>query len=244
MDIQSHPLYGAFYALAGEPRTDGGAKIVTMTSPFTGSGTSYVARELARLAAGFYHSQGFRVALIDYDLKQQSQAAYYSEPEKQTRHGALLGPFDLTFGEIPFWQVSPSVVDETGQRVASGTYAGGYLIGESGLLISKFDWSQMRSGQQVHTRNVPEYWNRLRREFALIIIDTPALDRGDIAVDLYPVSDTCAIIADPVQAGSAAVTDLGNRISSLSGHCAGVIVNEGRVQSDVMMPPSSAEPGL
>ena len=227
MDIQAHPLYAAFYALAGQPRPDGRANIITLTSPYTGCGTSHVARELARLAAAFYAPQGFKVALMDLDLKQQSQAVFFSEPNHQTRFGAMLGPMDITFGETPFWQVSPSVVDENGNRISSAGYGGGYNIGETGLVMSRFDWSKIRGEQQAHIRHVPAYWDRLRSEFAFIIIDTPATDRSSDAIDLFGVSDSCAVVASPVQSGSAAVADLGAMITNRSGQCAGVIINEG-----------------
>ena len=230
MELTQHPLYSAFYGLVQTPRADGLAPIITLTSPFSQVGTSYVARSLALLASEYYRSHGLRVALIDYDLNQQSQAAYFEDGNAQTRHGAFMGPFDLTFGEKPFWQVSPGIVDDNGQRLGAGSYGGSFLIGDSGLVISKFDWKAVRTGQQVHVRDVPKYWNRMRQEFALIIADTPAFDRGDTSVNMISISDKTVIVCDPVRTHDTAISELCANIGVMGGHYAGVIVNAGRAE--------------
>ena len=227
MEMTQHPLYSAFYGLVQTPRPDGLAPIICLTSPYSQVGTSYVARSLALLASEYYRTHGMRVALIDYDLNQQSQAAYFETIDSQFKHGAITGPFDMTYGEKPFWQVSPSTVDENGQRLGAGNYGGSYLIGDSGLVISKFDWKSVMTGQQVHVRDVPNYWNRMRQEFALIIADTPAFDRGDTAVNMISISDNTVIVCDPVRTQDIAVQELSQNIAVMGGRNAGVIVNAG-----------------
>ncbi len=227
MNITSHPLYGALFSLAGQPRDDGRAKIIALTSPYSGVGTSYVSRQLALLAAQYYQPQGLRVALIDYDLDQQTQAAFFEAEARQKKYGALNGPYDLTFGQTPFWQVSPSVLDEAGNRIQSSAYAATYLVGSSGLAISKFDWGQIKTGQQVHVRHAPEHWEVLRHQFALIIVDTPAFDRADTGLHIFPIVDACALISDSYRSREETLKDFGDKIISIGGHCAGTIINAG-----------------
>ncbi len=208
-------------------RPDQRASIIALTSPYSGVGTSHVARSLSLLAAAYYQPQGFRVCLIDYDVDQQAQSAFFTEPSHQTEYGALAGPFDATFGQSPFWQVSPSVVDDQGQRMRAGAYGGMYLIGDSGLAITRFDWTKVRSGQTVHVRDVPDYWDTLRDQFALIIVDTPAFDRGDTSLSLFPVADQTVIISDAHRTREAAISDLSQNITDHGGQCAGLIQNHG-----------------
>ncbi len=234
MDFTSHPLYGTLFTLAGQPRPDGRAKIIALTSPYAGVGTSYVARQLALLAAQFYQPQGQRVALVDYDLDQQTQGAFFEAEARQKQYGALTGPFDLTFGQTPFWQVSPSVLDEAGNRIRSSAYAATYLVGDTGLAISRFDWAQIRTGQQVHVRDAPGHWDVLRDQFGLIIVDTPSFDRSDNGIHLFPLADACALVCDMYRSRETALKEFGDKIISIGGQCAGTIINAG--------PPAASNP--
>lgn len=221
-------------------RSDQRAHIIALTSPYSGVGTSYTARQLALLAAKFYVPHGFRVLLIDFDLEKQSQSDYFSDPGTQAIFGDLTGPYDLTYGLEPFWRVSPDFVDQAGTRHAAGNYAGAYMVGDSGLVISKFDWSQIKDGQKVHTLNNPAYWDALRDNFALILIDTPAFDRSNTGHDVYEIADKSVIICDPNRSQNTAITDLSAQISQAGGMCSGLIVNAGPPNITPQIAPATA----
>lgn len=227
MSVTSHPLWGTLNTIISVPRTDGLAKIIALVSPFTGSGTSYVARDLALLAAKHYVPQGGRVALMDLDINQQTQCAGFDKPKSIGEQGAIQGPFDATFGQVPFWQVSPDMVEDSGQRTHAGNHCGLFFVGETGLAVSAFDWETVKDGQTVHIRRVPDYWHAARSQFSFIIIDCPATDRASIAMDIIPDADASIIITPSFRSTDPEHNALAQKIVSAGGACAGIVQNEG-----------------
>jgi Mrp family chromosome partitioning ATPase len=226
-----HPLQSVLAQLCSPPRGDGRAPVLVMLSAETGAGTSYVARHLALLAAAHYAPYGQRAALIDLDLTNQGQAAFFRSHEGQTEFGVSQGPYDATFGVEPFWQVSPDGVDDQGHRKSTALYGGLHLIGSTGLAVTEFRWSEIKAGQTVHITAAREYWNAVRDHFAVVIVDAPALDRTDIALTVVPEADKTAIICSNGRASDATQKQLSDRIKAENGRCAGLIVNAGPAYS-------------
>jgi len=142
-------------------------------------------------------------------------------------YGSIEGPYDATFGQAPFWQVSPDGVDEQGRRKSARLYGGLNLIGSTGLAVTEFHWSDIKSGQTVHVRAAREYWHTLRDHFALIIVDTPAFDRADTALTVVSEADKTVLVCAPDTAHRPSQKALSDRIQAAEGRCAGLIVNEG-----------------
>lgn len=229
MQPSPHPLQAVLANLCAPAREDGLAPILAMSAAESGVGTSYVARELAMLAAAHYQSYQQRVALIDLDLSGQAQYTYFSDPNGYAAdpHFALQGPYDATFGCSPFWQVSPDDVDAAGNRKSAALYGGMYLAGETELAITKFNWDQIKEGQNVHLSTAPDYWATLRTQFALVIVDTPAFDRSDTALTIIPEADKTVLVTTPHKAADPALGLLSDKIKTHRGTCAGLIINEG-----------------
>lgn len=227
MTQTSHPLWGIFEALTQTPRADGRALIIALVSAFSKSGTSYVARDLSLLGASYFSSQGGRVALIDFDVNQQSQCAGFDRPQSIADHGALQGPYDATFGQAPFWQVSPDMVADDGTRTQAAAHCGLYFVGESGLAVSSFDWETVKSGQTVHVRRSPEYWNAARSQFSFLVVDCPSTDRSNTSMDMIPDADMTVIVSSSYRATDPAHTELSQKIIASGGRCAGMILNAG-----------------
>lgn len=223
----SHPLWGIFEALSRTPRADGAAKIIALVSPFTKSGTSHVAKELSLLAAGHYVPRGGRVALIDFDVNQQTQCEGFDRPKSIGDHGVIQGPFDATFGQVPFWQVSPDMVAGDGQRTQAALHCGLYFVGETGLAVSSFDWKTVKAGQTVHVRRSPEYWQAARSQFSFIFVDCPSVDRSDMAMDMIPDADAAVIVSPELRVSDPAHDALAQKIADVGGICAGKILNTG-----------------
>jgi len=227
MSGQQHALYPVLTQLCQEPRADGRGQVVAIVSPQTGSGTSYVSRTLALMAAEHYGPYGQRVGLIDLDFSQQAQSTYFQTPAAQSKYGTVHGPYDATFGEIPFWQVSPDSIAADGLRQGDGLYCCLHLVAETGLAFTQFQWSQIKQGQAVHLAHVREYWHKLREHFALVIIDTPAFDRADMALTVIPEADQTAIVNLTDRSNDPENAELASRITAAGGRCAGIILNGG-----------------
>lgn len=220
------PLQTVLSQLCTPVRSDGRASIIAATSAHTGVGTSYISRNLALLAAEHYNNYGQRVALIDLDLSGQAQFSFFSQPSSAQEHN-LSGPYDATFGRIPFWQVSPDVVDAAGGRANGSKYGALYLLGQSGLVVTKFNWNEVKEGQNVHIITAPEYWDALRNQFALIIIDTPAFDRSDTALSVIPEADKTIIITTTERAQDLDQKQLADNITAYQGVFSGLVLNDG-----------------
>lgn len=227
MSGQEHALYPVLTQLCQETRADGHGQVVAIVSPHTGSGTSYVSRNLAILAAEHYGAYGQRVGLIDLDFSQQAQSAYFQTAGAQSKHGAVHGPYDATFGETPFWQVSPDSVAEDGSRQGDGLYCCLHLVADTGLAFTQFQWAQVKQGQAVHVVHVREYWHKIREHFALVIIDAPAFDRSDTAMTVISEADQTAIVNLTQRSTDPENADLASRIAAAGGQCAGMILNGG-----------------
>ena len=223
------PLQSVLSALCSPPRVDGRGPVIAVTAAHDGVGSSYVARNLAILAAQHYGPFGQRVALVDLDLSQQAQSAFFADPMQQAAYGPLQGPYDATYGKAPFWQVSPDGVDEDGNRKSAARYGALYLVGDTGLTVTKFNWDEIRDGQNVHLVASRDYWHALRDQFAVILVDTPSFQRADTALTVIPEADKTVIVCDGASASDPAQKALEGRITDSGGSCAGLVINEGAV---------------
>ncbi len=226
-----HPLQSVLSQLCTPERGDGRAPVFALTASDTGVGTSYVARNLALLAAQHYGPYGQRVLLVDMDLSQQTQAEYFRNLTAQ--YGAVEGPYDATFGAEPFWQVSPDGIDAQGMRKSAALYGGLNLVGQTGLAVTEFRWSEIKQGQSVHVIAARDYWHSLRDEFALVIVDTPAFDRADTALTIIPEADKTVIICATDTASRPAQKELSDRIVAENGRCAGLVINAGPARAQI-----------
>lgn len=227
MTGQQHALYPVLTQLCQDTRADGRGNIVAIVSPQSRSGTSYVSRTLALLAAEHYGLHGGRVGLVDLDISQQAQSSYFQTAAAQGKHGSVHGPYDATFGETPFWQVSPDSVATDGSRRGDGLYCALHMVAETGLAFTQFQWSHIKHGQSVHVSHVKDYWHKVREHFALVIIDTPAFDRADTALTVIPEADKTAIVNLTDRSAEPENAALAKRITAEGGHCAGMILNGG-----------------
>lgn len=222
-----HPLQAVLSALCVDARADGRAPVIAVTAAHSGVGSSYVARNLAILAAQHYVGFGQRVALIDIDLASQAQYGFFSTPLQQSIFGPLSGPYDATFGVTPFWQVSPDDIDADGNRKTAARYGALHLVGDSGLAITRFNWNEVKDGQSVHIAQARDYWHAVRDQFAVVIVDTPAFEAADTALSVVPEADKTVIVCDTARAGDPAQKALSDRITQAGGRCAGMVINEG-----------------
>jgi len=229
---QNQSLQGVYSTLSAQTRADGKGKIYVFSSPNAGAGTSYVARNLALIASG-YQQDNRPVLLLDMDLQNNSQSKYFQSPEAQAQYGASTGPFDATFGTVPFWRVTPAAVNEQGQALSESYFLSLNVLENIGLSYSQFHWENFRDGQNVHIQNARPYWHALRDHFSAIFVDTPALERADILNTVCAEADTTILVSDTTRAKERSLSDAMNKITVQGGHCAGVILNDGEAPKPV-----------
>lgn len=211
-------IAAALTALLDTPRADGRGKVFAVCAGAASMGTSFVTRALALQAA----SEEKRCALIDLDFSQNAQYVALSEPAAQSLHGALNGPYDASFGVLPFWQVSPIVVDDP--IAAQAGYCALHTVGGSGLVVSQFLWDQMQDGQHVHLASSRDYWNALRDSYAVSFIDVPSLDRSAAHRTVLGEVDGTLLISSG--RGDTTTGGAMSTITASGGTCVGAIVNE------------------
>ncbi len=226
--INDKNLQVAYESLAAERRDDGLGIIYAFTSPHTGAGTSYVVRGMAKIAAK-NASANQQVLIVDMDIQNNAQSAHFFAPDSQSIRGMLQGPYDATFGTTPFWRVTPSMVNEHGQNMSDSHFMSLYICEDGHLAFTHFHWERFRQGQNAHIQNSRAYWHALRSKFYAVFVDTPALDRGDIASSVCGEADMSILVSSAAAAKSQALLDAANYLDQHEGVCAGVIINDAQI---------------
>jgi len=199
--------------------------VVQFVSATTGEGTSTVAREFARLAAGRSRRP---VWLVDADLDDQSQmAAVNAEPERFGRLGRAAGA--SPDGSI-FFGFRPPVRDRDGRPVGDANLLAARPAMDARLWITRLRLD-MIGGQRAEIAPSGAYWDALRRYADHVVIDAPAADRSDTAMQLAPYADLTVLVlaADETEAG--AVAALRDQIDAAGGRVAGLVLNRTRVKA-------------
>jgi Mrp family chromosome partitioning ATPase len=196
------------------------ARVLQFVSASTGEGVSTVAREYARLVAVRARKP---VWLIDGDLAQQGQLeAVAAEPD---RFGQLGRAARASPDGSSFFAVTPPSVGSDGRSVSpAGLLTARPCLGGR-LWITRFPMERVRSGQKVEVVGDPAYWDALRRHADTVIIDAPAADRGDAAINLAPYVDASILV---VAAGATAAQEpamLRDEIEGVGGRIAGLVMN-------------------
>lgn len=224
---QDENLRGVYQQLAADRRPDGKGKIYAFSSPRTGSGTSFVARSMAMIAATDADA-GQQVLLLDMDLRSNAQSAYFFSQESQSRYGTPTGPFDAAFGTVPFWKVTPASVDEHGRSITDSNFMSLHMVEQVGISFSHFHWERFREGQNVHIQYARTYWHILREHFSAVFIDTPALDRANVLATVCPEVDANILVSSTANAKDQALSDTMQSMKEKGAYCAGVILNDGQ----------------
>ena len=214
--IKAQAILQQFVANA---RPDGLGKLILLSSAHSGSGTSYVARQIAIAAAAHFLPYGQRVLLLDYDIHKQSHL------QSLMSRGHVHGPYDATFNVAPFWQIYEGVQPNM-RQVSGAAHNSLYIDSTSELAVTAFRWDQVSPSQNVMIMPSAPYWAELRRRFALIIIDGPALDRSPLSSDLFAYMDMNAIISTPQNSTSAQTMQMVQNIQNGSGKFSGLILNK------------------
>jgi hypothetical protein len=212
------------------PARPGQARVIQLVAASGGEGTSTVARELARFAAGRARRP---VWLIDLDLMNSRQyAAVAADP---ARYGKLGRATAASPDSSAFFTLQPPAVGPDGRPWRDARYLVAHPVGGANFWVTRFRREALIGDQTVHVMPTGDYWNALRQHAELVVIDAPAADRSRAALTIAPFIDFTILVvaadgADP--AGPAALRDA---IHAAGGQCAGIMFNRANVETPSFM---------
>jgi len=202
------------------PPPAGSGRVVQFACAASGEGTSTVAREFARFAAGRTRKA---VWLVDLDFADSSQFRTLASAPR------LFGDMGKASAASPdgssFFTVQPPARDAEGKPVTDARYMVAHPMGGSQLWVTRFRREMLSPGQGVRMRATPDYWNALRRHAELVVVDSPAAERSNVGLTIAPFMDFTVLVvaADGADAGAAAA--LKDSILAAGGRCAGLVFN-------------------
>jgi Mrp family chromosome partitioning ATPase len=208
-------LAGRLQAVPGGP-----GRVIQFVAAESGEGTSTIAREFARFAAG----QARRgVWLVELDVMRGDQyAAFAAEPE---HYGPLGAPTRASPNESCFFSVDPKLTGVDGRPWPDARYLDAYPVGELRFWITRFRREALKPGQSVRILGAPAYWNTLRAHADYVVVDAPALARTAIAPMIAPVVDASVLVVSGQRTDMDAPQALKAALVQAGGRCAGMVFN-------------------
>ncbi len=207
------------------PSPTGPGRVVQFIAAGSGEGTSTVAREFARFAAG--RTRG-AVWLVDLDFADSSQhRAIAAEPG---RFGALGKASAASPDGSTFFSIQPPARDPEGRAIPDARYLVAYPVGGGKLWVTQFRRDMVRPGQGVRTRAAPNYWDALRRHAELVVVDSPSAERASVGLGVAPYMDTSVLVVAADAPSAAAPAALKDSILGAGGRCAGLFFNRAKLK--------------
>lgn len=202
----------------------GRPRLIQVAAARAGEGASSVARELARHAA----RGGIRsVWLVDLDLLASPQHAHIgAEP---ARFGALGPAVAATPDGTMFFTVRPPGHDAEGKPWPDAAYLAAHRVGAARWWVTRFRREALRAGQTVHVLTRDDYWQAMRRNADLVIVDAPAADRSHASTILAPFMDQTILVVSADQTDVRAPAMLRDAIVEGGASVAGLFFNRGQV---------------
>ena len=211
-------------------RPGGGGRVLQFVSAERGEGTSTVAREFARLVS---QRAKMGVWLVELDLlKGEQYAAIASDPE---RYGFLGRPVRPSPDGSAFFQIQPPVRGVDGQPWPDSRYLGAFPIGGRRWWVTRFRREALRPGQSAQITASGTYWEALRRHSDWVIVDAPAAERSRAALAAAPFMDANVLVVAAENGDTTKAPMLRDAIMGVGGHCAGVFLNQVRVETPPFM---------
>ena len=173
------------------PPGPGRGRVVQFVAATHGEGTSTVAREFARFAAG---RASRTVFLIDLDLEVSGQhEAVRADPG---RFGVLSRAAAATPDGSMFFTVQPPAHSRSREQIPDANYFCARQAGHTNLWVTRFRTEMLRPGQAVQLQPASPFWAAMRRHADWVVIDSPAADRSSAALTIAPaVDDTVLVVA-------------------------------------------------
>jgi Mrp family chromosome partitioning ATPase len=212
MDVVSDQMQGVWSAVAAA--TGGAGAAVMFLGARRSDGVPEIARSFASLAA----SRAARsVWLLDLDFFSDGQFAALGGSKSQ-----FSGPFDMTFGRMPFWRASP--------RAPDGSQGEGAVVGYrtrvDKLFVSRFDKSALRADQKLQVAPAPDYWRAVRANVDMTIVEAPPLELSRAGLALVADMDGVVLVIDAENGDVRDAIEMRDEILGRGGRCLGIVVSE------------------
>jgi hypothetical protein len=212
MNTIGDQMQGVWSAVAAA--TGGAGAAVMFMGARRGDGVSMIARSFAELSA----TRAARsVWLLDLD--------FFTDAQFQALGGGsgrLGGPFDMTFGRMPFWRASP--------RAPDGSQGEGAVVGYRSridkLFVSRFNKSALSSEQKLQVAPAPDYWRAVRNHVDLTIVDAPALEQSRAGLALVADMDGVVLVIDGENGDVRDAIEMRDEVLGRGGRCLGIVVSE------------------
>jgi Mrp family chromosome partitioning ATPase len=218
-------MQGVWSAVAAA--TGGAGAAVMFMGARRGDGVSDIARSFAQLSA----SRAARsVWLLDLDFFADSQFDALGGAS-----GRFSGPFDMTFGRMPFWKASP--------RAQDGSQGEGAVVGyrttTDKLFVSHFSKSALRGEQKLQVAPAPDYWRAVRNSVDMTVVDAPALEHSRAGLALVADMDGVILVIDNDHGDVRDAIEMRDEVIGRGGRCLGIVVSgAGKKPSKPLFGPS------
>jgi hypothetical protein len=212
MNANADQMQGVWSAVAAA--TGGAGAAVMFMGARRGDGISTIARSFAELSA----SRAARsVWLLDLDFFTDAQFEALGGGS-----GRLGGPFDMTFGRMPFWRASPRAPDGSQGEGA----VVGYRTGVSKLFVSRFNRPALIGDQKLQVAPAPDYWRAVRNHVDMTVVDAPALEQSRAGLALVADMDGVVLVIDGENGDVRDAIEMRDEVLGRGGRCLGIVVSE------------------
>ena len=202
-------------------RSARGARSVMFVAARSGEGTSSMAASFALIAA----EHAARTAwLVDLDLGVNEAFRGFDTGFA----GGVARPgraYDAALGCEPVYELVPAPLGGGSKMLTVHPVEG------TRLLVTRFRTERLAAGQSVHLRAQPDWWQALRRSTDWIIMDAPALERSDVALDVAAEADGVVLVVQAETTSAEEVARLQAGIENEGGRVIGVVLNRMRADA-------------
>jgi CBS domain-containing protein len=209
--VISHEQLGGLWSTAVASSGSGGGAFMFVAASAADS-SSEVAAAFAEMAAARVSNAAW---LLDLDLFANRQFRRLSGAE-----AGLQGPFDMAFGQEPFWKITPRPRGPDQARAALV----GYRVPDTRLFVSYFDRSMLEGDQSVKVTPAASYWTAVRNRVDMTIVDAPSLDRSRVGLALAQDMDGVVLVVNGERADPSVTAEIRDEIAARNGRCLGVVV--------------------
>jgi hypothetical protein len=212
MNTIGDQMQGVWSAVAAA--TGGAGSAVMFLGARREDGISMIARSFAELSAA---RAARSVWLLDLDFFTDAQFQFLGGGSER-----LSGPFDMTFGRMPFWRASP--------RAADGSQGEGAVVGYrtrvDKLFVSRFNKAALSPEQKLQVAPAPDYWRAVRNHVDLTVVDAPALEQSRAGLALVADMDGVILVIDGENGDVRDAIEMRDEVLGRGGRCLGIVVSE------------------
>ncbi|WP_340691694.1 hypothetical protein [Hyphomonas sp.] len=215
------PDLATLWSVASRLRPQQGARAVMFVAARSGEGTSSMAASFALMAAEHAERTAWLVdlALAKNEAYDAFDAGFASGVARPGR------AYDASLGCAPMYELMPASRGGTAKLLTAHPVTG------TRLLVTRFRTERLAHGQVVRLRSQPGWWQALRRSTDWIIVDAPALDRSDAALDVAREADGVVLVVQAESTGAEEVANAQLAVERRGGYVIGVVLNRMRADA-------------